>query len=432
MQFSFLHIADVHLGYEQYGSVERFLDFGQAFYEAIKYAKDSDVDFVLISGDLFNKRSVNPKTLLQATYALKMLKEMDIPVICVEGNHDRAHFSDEVSWMNYLAREGFIKLLNPEIRDGKVLITPWDEKKARGAYYEIDGVRIYGIKYYGSSTEAVLREFIKNVEPSDRFSILMMHTAIEGYIPGNAGVISYSTLSELRDRINYVALGHVHKFYTVDDWVYNPGSLETWSVDEYRWKKGFIHAVVKDGKIRAELIENRRRKFVRLNFDFKGEESYRDLEIFMAKNRVEGNPVVELTVDGYRDEIDESRIKKMVERIFDPVVVNIRIRDVGGRYDISVEDVGGDIEKTIIEELTRSRKLLGPMYHSTEFILELKEIFTSPFNPEIVDRRIEQFLMSFTGNESSRQPSVKVEGEPETENGDAEVWDWRRAYDKRG
>ncbi len=433
MQFSFLHIADVHLGYEQYGSEERFLDFGQAFLEAVKYGEENNVDFVLISGDLFNKRSVNPRTLLQATHALKALREMNIPVICVEGNHDRAHFSDEISWMNFLAREGFIILLNPEIRGGRIVISPWDENRTRGTYYEMENVRIYGIKYYGSSTEQVLREFINNFEPSGQFTILMMHTAIEGYMPGIAGVISYNTLSELKEKIDYVALGHVHKFYSMDNWVYNPGSLETWSIDEYGWKKGFMHVVVKDGRINAKLIKNRRRKFVRLGFNFEEGESYEKLESFLSENRVDGNPVVELTIEGSKDELDEARIKEIIEKIFNPIVVNLRFHDTAGKYDISVEDLEGDIEKTIIEELIRSKNILRSINQSPEFVLELKEVFTSSFDLRTLDKRVEQFLSNIQIGDT--EPAVKSEPEREVEryeerDDEGEVWDWRRAYDK--
>jgi len=42
----FIHIADIHLGYQQYGSKERFGNFGR-----------QQVGFVLLTDDLFEKRT---------------------------------------------------------------------------------------------------------------------------------------------------------------------------------------------------------------------------------------------------------------------------------------------------------------------------------------------------------------------------------------
>lgn len=44
MQVGFLHLADVHLGYQQYGSTKRFNDSGRAFLAAVDYAVEQEVD----------------------------------------------------------------------------------------------------------------------------------------------------------------------------------------------------------------------------------------------------------------------------------------------------------------------------------------------------------------------------------------------------
>ncbi len=59
MRASFIHIADTHLGYEQYGVRERFNDFSRAFWDIIDEALKRPVDFVIIAGDLFNKRAID-------------------------------------------------------------------------------------------------------------------------------------------------------------------------------------------------------------------------------------------------------------------------------------------------------------------------------------------------------------------------------------
>ncbi|MBN1260726.1 MAG: AAA family ATPase, partial [Anaerolineae bacterium] len=62
----FLHIADIHLGYQQYGLSERFNDFSHAFLHLIDEALARQVDFVLLAGDLFEKRRRKQEKALHA------------------------------------------------------------------------------------------------------------------------------------------------------------------------------------------------------------------------------------------------------------------------------------------------------------------------------------------------------------------------------
>ena len=73
MKFKFLHFSDAHLGYQQYNHKERFNDFGRAFLYTVDQAIAQKVDFVISAGDLFQKRTVDPMTLMQAVEGLKQL-----------------------------------------------------------------------------------------------------------------------------------------------------------------------------------------------------------------------------------------------------------------------------------------------------------------------------------------------------------------------
>ena len=41
----FIHTADIHLGYQQYGSRDRFYDFCQVFLTIVERAIEQQVDF---------------------------------------------------------------------------------------------------------------------------------------------------------------------------------------------------------------------------------------------------------------------------------------------------------------------------------------------------------------------------------------------------
>src|SRR5579885_1006772 len=118
MRASFIHIADTHLGYEQYGIRERFNDFSRAFWDIMQEAAERPVDFVLIERDLFHKRAIDARTLIHATEGLKLLKEREIPVLAIEGNHDRSYFREGVSWLQFLCHQNYLTLLDPRMQDG--------------------------------------------------------------------------------------------------------------------------------------------------------------------------------------------------------------------------------------------------------------------------------------------------------------------------
>ena len=86
----FLHIADVHLGCTRYQLPESPRDFYDAWIDVLRrYAIGEGVDFVLMAGDFFHKRSVPPETMNYAFTGLTMLRDAGIPVVAIEGNHDQ-------------------------------------------------------------------------------------------------------------------------------------------------------------------------------------------------------------------------------------------------------------------------------------------------------------------------------------------------------
>src|ERR1700732_3476228 len=96
----FLHIADIHLGCRRYLVEERTKDFFRAWYDVITtYAIPNKVDFVLIAGDFFDTRRVDPQAMNHAMAGLTLLKEAEIPVIAIEGNHDQHDSLSAHSWM---------------------------------------------------------------------------------------------------------------------------------------------------------------------------------------------------------------------------------------------------------------------------------------------------------------------------------------------
>jgi DNA repair exonuclease SbcCD nuclease subunit len=91
--FSFVHAADLHLGYSQYGLEVRREDFDRAFQELVDKALELKPDFMIIARDLFHQaRSSNsPRAVThsdafaeKAEHVIRLEKEMGQSKISVE------------------------------------------------------------------------------------------------------------------------------------------------------------------------------------------------------------------------------------------------------------------------------------------------------------------------------------------------------------
>ena len=251
--FSFIHCADLHLGIMPEKNSIRFNDFFNAFFECISYAIIKKVDFIIVAGDMFHQKVINSKTLSLTVSILKKAKENNIDVLVIEGNHDRAFYIDEESWLVYLDKEGLIKLLCVNNNSGSLSISKM---------VETDKYRVIGVGYLGGATNKYIEE-IKKLLPIDKKpNILIMHAAIDKMINQNMGDIASEDIKKLEHNCIYIALGHVHTKYEINDLVYNPGSLENLRTkDELSGQKGFYYVQV-DEKTHAknvEYIESKRR-----------------------------------------------------------------------------------------------------------------------------------------------------------------------------
>ena len=52
--FSFVHVADLHLGYMQYNLDVRREDFARAFEEVVEKTLELKPDFMIVAGDIFH------------------------------------------------------------------------------------------------------------------------------------------------------------------------------------------------------------------------------------------------------------------------------------------------------------------------------------------------------------------------------------------
>ena len=366
----FIHAADIHLGFEQYGLAEREDDFYRAFLRVVSDALEGTPDFVLIAGDLLHRASQpDARALLQATTALEQLRDAGIPVIAIEGNHEMQQAADGVSFPQYLNSVGLVHLLDLQGNAfGDQELLPWDPDSRQGGYIDIAGARVFGMRYLGAQTARVLEEINDQIVDDGHFTIMMLHAGLEGEVPHMHGGLRMGQLLPLRGRVDYLALGHVHKKLERDGWIFNPGSTETCSMEETgpEWPHGYfvVEAEGRGKAVRAAYRDTEPRAFLRVVVALEQAKTPDDMlsmveaALDVQAGLAEG-AVVEVTLAGVtqynRHEVPEDHIRAAVEARWRPL--SVRIRYAMGATGVGIERSSDrtrqQLEREVIEQLVR-------------------------------------------------------------------------------
>src|SRR5437588_10576687 len=433
MRASFIHIADTHLGYEQYGVRERFNDFSRAFWNITEDAANRQVDFVIIAGDLFNKRAIDALTLIHAIEGLKKLKERGIPVIAIEGNHDRSYYREGVSWLQFLCHQEYLMLLAPKMRDGAPALSHWNKETMLGSHVDLlnGRLRVYGLPWQGAATTRTMEGIAQALEAARteeeaagiEYRVLMMHTGVDSVVPRIQGLPTMAQFQPLRRCVNYLALGHVHKPYEFDGWIYNPGSTETCGAEESAWEDRGYYVVEIDTDEPARVIDpdkaarchrathlvSKRRPFVRHELRVDGlsepDALYARLEDYCRREGYKHQdsalrPLVQIQLIGTLNfdagSLDLPRMEEMVKNYFRPLYTRVDNNTNDQDYIPEGDDIDGrdrsawhELERRIFEELvSRDNRYLPTKEAWGTVLATLKEMALNKDEPT----NIAQFL----------------------------------------
>ena len=260
-----LHFADLHLGIENYGSLNprtglstRVDDFLKAFDAIVDAAIEENVDAVLFAGDAFKNRDPSPTLQRMFAARIRRLAEAEIPTVLLTGNHDlpsiaaRATAIDiyEALAIPHIFPARNIGLLSLNTRSGplQVVTLPWIPRNLVATAEEFRGL---------SSEEQLLRfaeliaaEVRASVAELDLSipSVLLGHVSLEGARLGSEQSIMLGaevvlTATELSlEAFDYVALGHIHRHQRLGAKppVVYAGSVERVDFGEARESKGFV------------------------------------------------------------------------------------------------------------------------------------------------------------------------------------------------
>ena len=262
--FSFVHVADLHLGYAQYNLDIRREDFENAFKEVVDKTIELRPDFMLIAGDLFHQARPSNVTLETSINNFRRLREEGITVLAVDGGHDSAPNKVTGTILNPLDRAGLIRYL----------------PRHEGASWQNESCYVYGVPNFRtrSRTEEQLPMFLKQNKPmpqSSRFNIFLFHMALELPQVTPPQIEAEASPELLPNGFNYYAGGHVHQ-PSINKFkgglLAYGGCTESVSYDDARLDKGFYYVEVNHkGSPKINRVKLKTpRKFIILEPDFTG------------------------------------------------------------------------------------------------------------------------------------------------------------------
>ena len=413
----FLHIADVHLGCTRYQLAESPRDFFDAWMDVLRRcAIGKQVDFVIMCGDFFHKKSVPPETMNYAVDGLSLLKDHGIPVVTIEGNHDQHYNDSDHSWLRSLANWNLVQLLEPNVSDGEISYSQWDPETKRGGYIDIGRARIFGSHWYGAVGNQQIPKLIDAIRAVRRegaFHILLLHTDVEGHQMHPIPALTIESLNKLKEVADYVGLGHTHMHYEIDNWAFNPGSIEVTNISEYRETRGaFVVEVGEDNIPSVEHVTDyHHRPFQRLTFDVTRFSEAKDvtealLEDVRSKARVaeadRPAPIIEIALTGQlgfpNSLLEMKKIRDEVCKITGALHVRLKNQSVPveiGETGSTGEDEGRErIERRVVDLIVAKDKRFRSNSRSiADAVVGAKRMALSDDEPEKIAEFIAAQMM---------------------------------------
>jgi hypothetical protein len=198
----FAHLADCHLGAWRDKTLKE-LNL-QAFLTALDSCVKEKVDFVIISGDLFDTTLPDLSIVKKAVDKIREVKDQGIPFYITYGSHDFA--PNAVSIIDILTSSGLLtKIVDAEVADEKVHLNFVEDPKTGAKIAGLSGRKLGLEKKYYSILDT------ESLEKEKGFKIFAFHNAI---IELRSPVATYPEgvpLSCFPKGFNYYAGGHVHE-----------------------------------------------------------------------------------------------------------------------------------------------------------------------------------------------------------------------------
>ncbi|MBI2872267.1 MAG: exonuclease SbcCD subunit D [Chloroflexi bacterium] len=295
-----LHLADVHIGVENYGRPAtdadiqalpgwfapdtdhhqylgmstRLLDFLAVLDEAIEHALNNHIDLVLFAGDAYKSR--DPTQTHQREFARRIarLARARIPTLLLVGNHDTPHVTGRATTLEifptldvgevYVADRLGTTVVNTPSGRVQVVTLPWIRRSQFLAREETRDMTLDQVtRLVEQRLSDLLAREVQALDPALP-AVLSGHVSVSG-----ARLSSEQNLmlghdhqlllgSVANPAFDYVALGHIHRHQVLS---HNPltaysGSLQRVDFSEEEDKKGFCVVDLDPTRPRGERVNS--------------------------------------------------------------------------------------------------------------------------------------------------------------------------------
>ena len=368
-----LHTADIHLGYETHGRIDpetglnsRLKDFARSFDFMVARAVAEDVDLFLFCGDAY--RTADPTPTQQKLFAecLRPVADAGIPIVMIVGNHDHpVSFgkASSVDIFGYLS--GDVQIFRRptfcaahtehgpiQTKSGplQLIALPWPIRslllsKEEHRKKTPEQIRTFIEELYIGFVDRCAQE----LDPALP-SVVAGHFSVQGAEIGGSertSLIAHEpkfTVGQLTpEGIDYVALGHIHKYqdrnadaYARGDGppVVYPSSLERISFKEHDAEKGFVLVEIDTSgakkKTTYTFVPTPARRFLPIEVDARhsddptglivGKIKMEDVReaVVRVRYRIEEAQVSQIDVRAIRDALADADTVAAIERVVDP------------------------------------------------------------------------------------------------------------------
>jgi len=252
-EIKIIHTGDLHLGmtFKYLGDKSKLhrRDCQDVFSNIVDLCIKEKVDSLLIAGDLFDDPNPSKSIVTFVIDELKRLKEKNILVFIISGNHDP--YKKESIWFEYKFPSNVI------IFDSHGL-----EPKTVG------NLTVYGIAYTNNTKEP-LDNF--KAEKSDNFKVGLIHGSTTNIKSEEEPEYSYRPIKKLQidnSNLDYIALGHFHDLLEIKGKVkcFYSGSPEGLSFKNSA-NSSILLVRYSDGKVNVKPIKTAIREFHTLEVD---------------------------------------------------------------------------------------------------------------------------------------------------------------------
>ena len=303
-KMKFVHIADMHFDSpfinlsdrEIFGDLKR-LEQRKVFKKVIEYIKENKIEYLFISGDLYEHKFVKLSTI---EYINNLFKEIpETRIFISPGNHDpylKNSYYNQYTWNE-----------NVKIFTSKI-------EKVQTSEANIYGFGFYDFYCTGCGLENI------EIKDKEKLNILVIHGTLNG---ASLEEKQYNSISkkELKEKsFDYVALGHIHKLdYNTEEKqnIVYPGSTVSLGFDELG-QHGMIVGSLEKDKLDLQFVPLDESFFVEKEIDVTDIISKEELIEKINSVEIADNEFSKIILIGKRNfEIDAYELYKLIfnERI---------------------------------------------------------------------------------------------------------------------